>query len=207
MNINDISIFGHYTNEENRATSALLKILSVGGTQFISDVVKDLIKNWKPYEGIQITTQFATQPKASVYDGLLQSNFSFDLIIESKIYPNSICKGSQLDNLKKKSKKLNTYVLYITPDVKSPILLKGTEISWCTWEDVISSLQKHNTQKEPLNYLIEQFSLYLIDLDLTNAKNRVVIAAGGRGRDIALKYEFYTCQNNRTMKSCKYLAF
>ena len=210
MNITNISIFGHYKKDEDRVTSALLKILSKGGTQFISDVMNDLVDNWNPYNGIQISTQTSNKTKKNVYDGLLQSNFLFDLIIESKIKKSAVQNGPQLANLSAEAKNPNTFVLYITPDNTRPKSLQKSNISWCSWDDVVKSLQNHNTQEEPLNYMIEQFVMYITDLKLlssVNAQNTVLIVAGGFGRNIALKYNFYACQNNRTGRPAKYLAF
>ena len=58
--------------------------------------------------------------------------------------------------------------------------------------------------------MIDQFVMYITDLKLlssVNAQNTVLIVAGGFGRNIALKYNFYACQNNRTGRPAKYLAF
>jgi len=85
MRIEDISIFGEYKQPENRVTSAFLQICKIGGENLIKFLCSE----------IEIHTQ--VKESQSIPDGLLQSDFSFRLLVESKIKSNSI-NGKQLEN-------------------------------------------------------------------------------------------------------------
>jgi hypothetical protein len=205
--IETISIFGKYHQEENRVTAALLQILKVGGTEFIANVISEINDIAFPSSEINITTQH--KEKQNTYDGLLECNFSFRVIVESKIKPSAI-NEAQLDGLLKNASGQNDYILYITPDAEKPEKLPSNEIYWANWEQINKILQSTNPETEPINFLINEFEKYLESLNLlkTDAPDqRVQIAAGRWGEPNAIKYNFYACQNNRPIKESKYLAF
>jgi hypothetical protein len=78
----------------------------------------------------------------------------------------------------------------------------------CRSQEINEILKKTNPNTEPINFLINEFEKYLEILELLDtSEQRVQIAAGSWGEPIALKYGFYACQNNRTRKASKYLAF
>ena len=82
MKIEDISIFGEYKQAENRVTAAFLQICKVGGEDFIRFLTNTL-NIQLPSSEIEIQSQ--VKGTGTVPDGLLESNFSFKLYVESKI--------------------------------------------------------------------------------------------------------------------------
>lgn len=207
--IENHSIFGNYTQVENRVTAALLQILKVGGTEFIGRFISEIDEIEFPSSDIIITTQ--EKEKNNIYDGLLECNFSFRVIVESKIYAEKI-NIKQLKGLVTIAQNPTDFILFITPDNTKPkaLLDEALNIYWANWKKVNSILKDINTGSEPLNFLISEFEKYLDFLnllDFVSIEERVQIAAGSWGEPIAKKYGFYACQNNRTFKPSKYLAF
>ena len=207
--IENHSIFGNYKQVENKVTAALLQIFKIGGTEFIGNVISEIDEIEFPSSEINIITQ--ERESHNVYDGLLECNFSFRVLVESKTELGKI-KKKQLEGLIDNAKNPNDYILYITPDSSRPKELDKTEkqIYWVNWKRINEILQELKTSQEPLNFLISEFEKYLDFLNLlevVSPEERVQIAAGSYGEPIALKYGFYACQNYRTIKESKYLAF
>ena len=116
--IENHSIFGSYSQNENRVTAALLQILKVGGTEFISDFIGSIEEVEFPSKEISITTQ--TGEENNIYDGLLECDFSFRIFIESKIGNNKVDE-KQLNGLIKNAQlHPRTYIIYITSDSRKP---------------------------------------------------------------------------------------
>jgi len=208
-NIGDLSIFGTYSQNENRATSALLHILKLGGTDFIAEVISQLDEIEFPNNEINIVTQ--EKENQNIYDGLLECNFSFRVLIESKIKPSSI-DIIQLNGLLENAVNINDYIIYITTDNNKPKELESlNKVYWTNWKNILNILQvKSGSRGDILNFLINEFEKFLDTLNLLYAvtdEERVQIAAGNNGEPIALKYGFYACQNNRVRQNSKYLAF
>lgn len=206
--IDNHSIFGHYTQIENRVTAALLQILKNGGTDFIGKVISEFDEIEFPSSEINIITQ--EKEASNVYDGLLECAFSFRVLVESKIYSGKI-NTKQLNGLIENAQNPNDYILFITPDGKKPDVLNCSDkIYWTNWKGINDILKELNSNVEPLNFLINEFEKYLDFLNLlefVSPNERVQIAAGSWGEPIALKYGFDACQNHRTVKESKYLAF
>ncbi len=207
--IENYSIFGNYKQEENRVTAALLHILKIGGTEFIGNVISEIEEIDFPSSEINIITQ--ERESNNIYDGLLECNFSFRVLVESKVKTNSV-KTKQLKGLISNAKECNGIVLYITPDSSKPKELDNSEIKiyWANWKEINRILKEINNKTEPLNFLILEFEKYLDSLNLLEVidkEDRVQIVAGSRGEPIALKYNFYACQNYRTYRPSRYLAF
>lgn len=208
-NIGDLSIFGTYSQNENRVTSALLHILKIGGTDFIAEVIAQLDDIEFPNNEINIVTQ--EKENNNIYDGLLECNFSFRVLIESKITPSSINK-IQLQGLLNNVTSPNDYIVYITTDLNKPNELEDhSNVYWSNWENILNILKsKSELKSNILIFLINEFEKLLDSLNLLYAitdDERVQIVAGKSGEPIALKYGFYACQNNRTIRNSKYLAF
>lgn len=206
--IEEQSIFGGYSQVENRVTAALLQILKVGGTEFIGNVISQLDDIDFPKSEITIVTQ---EKEKNVYDGLLECRFAFRVLIESKVKKESINK-KQLQGLIENAVDKNDYVVYITVDNSKPKELNNAykKIYWANWRMILDILQEVNPNIEPLNFLIGEFEKFLDFLGLINQDNpeeRVQIAAGSNGEPVALEYGFYACQNLRSSKPSKYLAF
>jgi len=211
MRIEDISIFGEYSQPENKVTAAFLQICKVGGEQLIRRLTKE-IGILIPNSEIEISSQ--VKRGETVPDGLLESNFSFKLFVESKIKKNSV-NSKQLEGHKKNIKPDNDFLLYLTPDESKPENLKDT--FWASWKDVdlifADYLQTSQIDNKPLlEFLIGHFHTLLDNLDLLDSKwdlnnDRVLILAGSWAEGVALKYNYYMGQNKRSFRPSKYLAF
>lgn len=207
--IEDHSIFGSYNQTENRVTATLLQILKIGGTEFIGKLMNQIEEIDFPSSEINIVTQ--EREMHNVYDGMLDCNFAFRVLVESKIEIGKINK-KQLDGLIKNAVNPTDYILFITPDNSKPQILETKErpIYWTNWKRINEILKEINTNQEPLNFLINEYEKFLEFLKLLNVvspEQRVQIAAGSYGEPIALKFGFYACQNYRTIKESRYLAF
>lgn len=157
MKIEDISIFGEYKQAENRVTAAFLQICKIGGEDFIRFMTSQL-NIQLPSSEIEIQSQ--VKGTESVPDGLLESNFSFRLFVESKIAQNSI-NEKQLTGHKSQIKSNTDFLIYITPDESKPTILG--QVNWTNWitvinifNDYLQSSQSEN--KQLLEFLIEHFN-------------------------------------------------
>jgi len=214
--IENHSVFGRYSQTENKVTAALLQILKVGGTDFTEKFMNQILDDSDmsfPTSEIRVSTQ--KKENENVYDGLLECDFSFRVLIESKIKNESV-NEVQLKGLIENAKSApNSYIIYITTDNKKPEKLEGIEqLFWLNWAEVMEILkeilkdEKPRPQSEVLSYLIDEFEKFIDYLKLiATPKNRVQIVAGGFGESIAKDYLFYACQNNRGRKESGYLAF
>ncbi len=213
-NINDLSIFGDYSQKENRVTAGLLHILNTGKEpliRFIGENIGIIL----PSSEIEITSQ--EKGDNSIPDGVLKCGFIFNIFIESKISKNAI-NPQQYENHKKMIKNDSDFLLYITPDINKPKNLED-ECLWANWIQIIEWLKEYikNEQileEELLFFLIYQFEILLINYKLLpaewnfNSNPRVLIVAGGRyGEDTAKKYKKYFCQNKRYFQPSGYIAF
>jgi hypothetical protein len=211
MKIEDISIFGEYKQAENRVTAAFLQICKIGGEDFIRFLTNEL-KIQLPSSEIEIKSQ--VKGIDTVPDGLLESNFSFKLYVESKIKANTV-NQTQLDGHRKQIINNNDFLLYLTPDEIKPTQLGQTH--WANWikiinifNDYLQSSQSDN--KQLLEFLVGHFNTLLDNLDLLGYSwdlnnDNVLIVAGSWAEGVALNYKYYICQNNRTFKPARYLAF
>ena len=215
-NLRDISnrsIFGEYKQKENRITAALLHILKLGNESLINFILDKVDYNL-PESEILVETQ--VKANETIPDGVLSCNFNFRILIESKIRVNEI-NTQQLQGHKKylngNKCSENDRLIYITPDPIKPPLLTNDEI-WFNWKQVVDNLKeylttdKYITKNDLLEYLIEQFELLIENENLVDySEDRVIVVGGVWGEDVALKYGFYACQNNRYFKPSKYLTF
>lgn len=211
MKIEDVSVFGEYQQLENRVTAAFLQICKVGGEDFIRFLTNKL-NIQLPSSEIEIHSQI--KGTETVPDGLLESNFSFKLYVESKIKPNTV-NLRQLLGHQKQIVNNNDFLLYLTPDdIKPPILEKTHWASWLqiinTFNDYLQTSQSDN--KQLLEFLVLHFNTLLDNNNLLgytwdlNNEN-VIIVAGSWAEGVALNYNYYICQNKRSFKSARFLAF
>jgi hypothetical protein len=211
MKIEDISIFGEYKQAENRVTAAFLQICKVGGEDFVRFVTNQL-NIQLPSSEIQIQSQ--AKGSGTVPDGLLESNFSFRLYVESKIKPNTV-NVTQLIGHKKQIVNSNDFLLYLTPDDTKPTILEQT--NWANWLQIINIFNDYlqtsqSENKQLMEFLVEHFNTLLDNLNLLgytwdlNNEN-VIVVAGSWAEGVALNYNYYICQNKRSFKSARYLAF
>ena len=202
------SIFGEYHGDENRITAAFLHLLERGGEpllRYIMGVANELL----PENEIKIGTQQSYTlkgSKKSVFDGIISCDFNFSYIIESKIGTNTLT-SAQVN--KYHNAIPNAKLFALTSDHSMPKCLCKGDI-WLNWTMLIKALKDYEDENKDdlLQYLIDQFVLLLNNLGLYDEwDDRVIIVGGSFGEDVALKYNFYACQNNRFFKKAKYLAF
>ena len=211
MKIEDISIFGEYKQAENRVTAAFLQICKVGGEDFIRFLTNQL-NIQLPSSEIEIQSQ--VKGITTVPDGLLESNFSFKLYVESKIKPNTV-NPTQLVGHQKQIVNSNDFLLYLTPDDNKPVILGQTH--WANWIQIINTFNDYlqtsqSDNKQLLEFLVEHFNTLLDNLNLLGDtwdlnNDNVIILAGSWAEGVALNYNYYICQNRRSFKSARYLAF
>ncbi len=63
-----------------------------------------------------------------------------------------------------------------------------------------------------MNFLVVHFNTLLVNLNLLGYtwdlnNDNVIIVAGSWAEGVALNYNYYICQNKRSFKSARYLAF
>ncbi|MCO5231186.1 MAG: hypothetical protein M9958_08520 [Chitinophagales bacterium] len=211
MKIEDISIFGEYKQAENRVTAAFLQICKVGGEDFIRFLTNTL-NIQLPSSEIDIQSQ--VKGTGTVPDGLLESNFSFKLYVESKIKPNTV-NATQLAGHQKQIVNSNDFLLYLTPDDIKPATLGTTY--WANWLQIINTFNDYlqtsqSDNKQLLEFLVEHFNTLLVNLNLLGYtwdlnNDNVIIVAGSWAEGVAINYNYYICQNKRSFKAARYLAF
>lgn len=207
VKIQDKSIFGEYSKRENRVTAALLHILRIGGERLISYIFKDRFDNF-PTNDIDITTQ--EKNDAGICDGYISCNFTFNLQIECKC--DSGIDKKQLMHYREQQKADGSYLVYIVKSVNNCEKLE--DVPYFTWNELYKLLKKYIVECSSNNvekYMIDQFMLMLENYKLLEddvIEDRVIVVGGAKGgEEIARKYHFYACQNHRTFKSARYLAF
>ena len=146
--IENHSVFGSYSKTEDKVTAALLQILKAGGAEFISSFIGKIDDIEFPSNEINIVTQ--TKENHNVYDGLLECDFSFRVLIESKIKNESV-NEVQLKGLIENAKSApNSYIIYITTDNKKPEKLEGIEqLFWLNWAEVMEILKEILKDEKP----------------------------------------------------------
>jgi hypothetical protein len=220
QNIDQYSVFGEYKAGENRLTVALLQILKRGGEPLVRYFAGE-VGFTLPSNEIGIFTQFKTPH--SVLDGLLESNFTFRLLIESKIAPGAVRADQQDAHLKHLAGlPPNSVLLYLTPDSDRPTGLPPG-VAWANWIDVRDALKAYRDnaeidEAEVLSFLIDQFELFASNLGVLEswggrvlqspeAQERVLIVPARNARGVARKYLVYICQNRRSFKPSRWIAF
>lgn len=213
--IDELSIFGEYGQAENRLTVALLQILKVGAEPLIRHFAEGLGFDI-PSNEIDIFSQVAA--RNCTPDGLLESRFSFSLVIESKVKLNAV-NQKQLDALLDDCSRRgpSTTLLYLTPDEAIPKILKGKECKWANWikvRDVLQSflVKPEIDNRELLEFLIDQFDTFASNLDVLEQgwdpdSGAVLVVPARNARGMAQRYSVYVCQNRRSFKPCGWIAF
>jgi hypothetical protein len=215
--IDEHSIFGAYAAKENRLTVALLQILKVGAEPLIRYFAEEVGFDI-PSSDISILTQVVADK--SVPDGLLQSDFRFRLLIESKIAKGAVNpKQLSLHLAHRDTLGENAILLYLTPDDRRPAKLTDTSVAWASWVRVRDILNEYRQKPEIergeiLNFLVDQFDRFAANLEVLDtwvlddaAKRRVLVVPARDARGVALKFNVYVCQNRRTFKPSRWLAF
>jgi len=209
--IEELSIFGEYKQPENRLTSAFLQICKVGGEELIRHL-SHLLGFELPESEIAIFSQ--APGEESTPDGLLESNFAFRMFIESKVGKKAI-NAKQLEGHKKQIEKKTDFLVYLTPDEENPSGL--SDVYWANWRRLVEELDEYiqNPKIENLELLVflaDHFKTLVTNMNLIAGawsldNQQVMILAGSRAEDVALRYSYYICQNKRSFRPSKYIAF
>jgi hypothetical protein len=218
--ITNISIFGEYQQSENRVTAALLHVINLGGQSIVQRLFGDLFDI--PSNTINIIPQ--NKQKKSVPDGVISCDCKYSIFIESKIVCNAIDEVQLKNHCALINPAENKYLCYITPDETKPKPLCLLSVEWLSWKDIIESLLgmiADGLVDAVLSYFIKELIKLIEHLVYHNrtrgsnqiasstiANNKRVIIVGGRwGENVAIKYGFYACQDERFFLPAKYIAF
>ncbi len=222
--ISNLSIFGEYKNQEDKVTAALLQVLHYGGHKIVCSVFDDIDI---PSNDINISPQVTEDESRP--DGVISCDCKYKIYIESKILTNALNNdhgNKQLEANKKLSLPNDgQWMIYITPDDTKPTELESaSEIIWTNWQNVVDKLNSYETTDTLVNFLINQFCLFVDHIVFNknvaisnnsilpvnfeaDKEQRVIIVGGAWGEEVALKYNFYACQEGRFFHPSRYIAF
>lgn len=140
----------------------------------------------------------------------LVASMLFQYFIESKLSEDIPAKQLQ-QHLETVHKTPNAHLIYITQHSQRPKeLMEHKDVLWTNWTSVTECLRDYeDANNDPvLKYLIEQFELFVRSNNVyDDRENRVLIVGGNFAEDVALKYNFYACQANRSFRNSGYIAF
>jgi len=170
-----------------------------------------------PSSEVRILSQASTADSRSKPDALLSSSYSFRIFVESKI--SKAINVKQLENhLSVINRRENSFLLYITPHVGKPEVLENS-VAWINWKSIATAFEEYLENEiyqktELLEFLIVEFRKLVDNLGLadsgwnvSNSNEQVLIVPASWAERIALKYGYYICQNNRSFRPSKYIAF
>lgn len=177
--IEDHSVFGDYSQAENRVTNALLKILKIAGPDLIDMLIDKFggeVKN--PMPDILTQVPLSSNPNEKrVADGLIVSNYSYKILIEAKVRPfneNYEHNIKQLDAYKQiVSPDDDEYLLYITPDEDKPKEI-GPNIFWLSWSAIVDLLTEYilGNADPILKFLVKEFIILITKLVTSKMKSK-----------------------------------
>ena len=154
MDITELSIFGLYSQKENKVTTALLQVLECGGATLLRYVLNKLGSNLNPTSIDRIECQASREGTGSVPDGKIVCN-DFTLFLESKL--DCSIPVTQKNRHVKLLKNQNNYLIYITNHPNRPKDELPGEVLWTNWDTIASWFAEYETSDVILSYLIEQF--------------------------------------------------
>lgn len=209
--IEDQAVFGCYSQNENKVTLALLKILErAKGDSLLRNLIELADGEDLPDNQILLESQVTDTAEHSIPDGKISCQYAFQYFIESKLSEDIPAKQLQ-QHLETVRKTPNAHLIYITQHSQRPKELKEhNEVLWTNWTKVTKCLRSYeDDNNDPvLKYLIEQFELFVRSNNVyDDSENRVLIVGGNFAEDVALKYNFYACQANRSFRNTGYIAF
>lgn len=209
--IEDQAVFGCYSQSENKVTLALLKVLErAKGDALLRNLIEVADGEDLPDNNIVLESQVTDTAEHSIPDGKISCQYAFQYFIESKLSEDIPAKQLQ-QHLETVRKTPNAHLVYITQHSQRPKELKEhNEVLWTNWTTVTKCLREYeDDNNDPvLKYLIEQFELFVRSNNVyDDSENRVLIVGGNFAEDVALKYNFYACQANRSFRNTGYIAF
>lgn len=205
------SVFGEYVQPENRVTAAFLHLLNIGGHKLVSYIFQNKIKDF-PQNELAIITQRCVKDKDNnklgIADGEIYCDYKFRIQIECKL--NGDINEEQLNRYKQRLAEGITLIYIVGNANKKGVALQN--IPYFTWSELSGLLSSYMSDFDDIGdveiYLIKQFLLMLENLKLVDHSfERVIVVGGIWGEDVAKRYHFYACQNNRFFRGAKYLAF
>lgn len=209
--IEDQAVFGCYSQNENKVTLALLKILErAKGDSLLRNLIELADGEDLPDNQILLESQVTDTAEHSIPDGKISCQYAFQYFIESKLSEDIPAKQLQ-QHLETVRKTPNAHLIYITQHSQRPKeLMEHKDVLWTNWTKVTECLRSYeDDNNDPvLKYLIEQFELFVRSNNVyDDSENRVLIVGGNFAEDVALKYNFYACQANRSFRNTGYIAF
>ena len=209
--IEDQAVFGCYSQNENKVTLALLKILErAKGDSLLRNLIELADGEDLPDNQILLESQVTDTAEHSIPDGKISCQYAFQYFIESKLSEDIPAKQLQ-QHLETVRKTPNAHLIYITQHSQRPKeLMEHKDVLWTNWTKVTECLRDYeDDNNDPvLKYLIEQFELFVRSNNVyDDSENRVLIVGGNFAEDVALKYNFYACQANRSFRNTGYIAF
>ena len=153
MNIEDLSIFGLYSQKENKATAALLQVLEFGGASLLRSILNDLGGNLVCNSIKSIESQPAKEETGSIPDGKIICD-NFTLFIESKL--GCGISDNQLKGHVKLLRNKQNHLVYITNNPVRPEVLPK-EVLWTNWDVIVCCMENFQTSNEILKFLFSQF--------------------------------------------------
>lgn len=216
------SLFSSYSQGENRITSTILAVF-----ERLNSSVVEFVLNVSMGDSVIELLKYQNQPrvtdKGSVPDGLITASFAY--FIETKVIPNSLKKEQLEGHLRyfEESDYQNIRdlrLIVITPDPKKPQVLSDKEfvdksIFWFNFDKLVEAI---NRAIKSDKLLLSEREKYLLNelvatiesekgLLVEDIKDRVLIVPAGGAIKEYKKYPAYICQENRSFRPSKYLAF
>lgn len=209
--IEDQAVFGCYSQNENKVTLALLKILErAKGDSLLRNLIELADGEDLPDNQILLESQVTDTAEHSIPDGKISCQYAFQYFIESKLSEDIPAKQLQ-QHLETVRKTPNAHLIYITQHSQRPKeLMEHKDVLWTNWTKVTECLRDYeDDNNDPvLKYLIEQFELFVRSNNVyDDSENRVLIVGGNFAESVALNYNFYACQANRSFRNTGYIAF
>lgn len=209
--IEDQAVFGCYSQSENKVTLALLKVLErAKGDALLRNLIEVADGEDLPDNNILLESQVTDTAEHSIPDGKISCQYAFQYFIESKLSEDIPAKQLQ-QHLETVRKTPNAHLIYITQHSQRPKeLMEHKDVLWTNWTKVTECLRSYeDDNNDPvLKYLIEQFELFVRSNKVyDDSENRVLIVGGNFAESVALNYNFYACQANRSFRNTGYIAF
>lgn len=220
--ISDATLFRKYSGGENAMTQGLLQLIHIGKESLYNFIFQDILPPVSDISQLRCQRYHADEPNSGkegqrtlVDDGLVLAA-PYNLLIESKIGRGCIDKfqfEKQLEFVNETNDAKEMRLLYITPDIIRPTLLKPIEkVSWINWQKIIERLKSYEPKNETVKYLVNSF-IFMTDetlnynpLECEKDDLVVVLAAGVTHKDI-LSTNCYQCKKDRYLYDTSLIAF
>lgn len=163
MDVKLLSVFGLYSQKENKVTAALLQVFECGGASLLRYALSKLGSDLNPKSIDRIECQANNEGTGSVPDGKIVCS-DFTLFLESKLDCNIL--ETQKNRHVKLLKTPTYYLIYITNHPVRPKDELSDEVLWTNWDTIASWFIQYETSDVILRYLIHQFKKLIPSLTL-----------------------------------------